>query len=599
MSLTLRTARPPGTQPSAASSREWTLARASADLVTVQSQLGRQFPKTDANLTVAMEPLKSVVLGGIASSLWLLYGSVSLLLLIACTNIAALLLARTTERQHEISIRYSLGASRRAIVGQLLSEVFALALAGSLLGLAVAAGASRLFALLSKDLPRVEEVALNWRIVAYSLGCAFAATIVCGLLPSLRGTRHNLSGSMAQSSRTQVLAHNPWQWILVGVQVSLAVAMLIGSGLLLRSFQQLGRVDPGFDPDHVLTLRVSGSWAETLDMGKLTQRIDRTLDGLRSVPGVAAAATSSTIPGNALSYPQELRIVEGSPDSLKDLTAKVTAETRIVSPGYFATMQIPLLQGEGCRAGQGDDAVVVNRSFADRYFAASPAIGHHLDNALRNDFIKPRQIRGVVGDAREQSLDTQPQPTVYWCFSAPTPDPEYLVRTHGDPTAMADTLRRKIHELEPARSVFKIMPLADHLSDRLAENRLRTLLLTLFAVTAVALVTLGIYGTISYLGRMRRREVGLRIALGALPTQIVRQFLVQGIKVTAAGCLAGVAFAIAMSHLLQGMLFGVTNLDATTYVTVVVAILAIAALASLVPAVRAARVNPTEVLREE
>jgi putative ABC transport system permease protein len=236
-----------------------TLAEAQADLATVQIQLGRQFPKSDGDLTVQLQPLKAAVLGSIQGSLWLVYGAVSLLLLIACTNIAALLMARTTEREHEISIRYSLGARRSAIIGQLLTEVFVLALSGALLGLTIAAGAGRVFARFAKELPRADEIRLNWHIVAYSLGCALAVTLLCGLFPAIRGTSRSLLGSLSHASRTQVSARNSWQWTLVGVQVSLAVALLIASGLLLRSFQALGGVDPGFDPHHVLTLRVSGS----------------------------------------------------------------------------------------------------------------------------------------------------------------------------------------------------------------------------------------------------------------------------------------------------------------------------------------------------
>ena len=233
------------------------LSEARADMATVQSQLGRQFPKADGDLTVSVEPTKAVVVGGIRSSLWVLYGSVSLLLLIACTNIAALLMARTAEREHEISIRYSLGASRVAIICQLLTEVFVLALAGSVLGLLIAAGASHVFAMLSKDLPRVDEIGLNWRIAVYSLVCAVSATLLCGLFPAIRGTRGGPAGSLAQGSRTQVAGRSSWQSILMGVQVSLAVALLIGAGLLLRSFQAIGRVNPGFNPDNVLTLRLT------------------------------------------------------------------------------------------------------------------------------------------------------------------------------------------------------------------------------------------------------------------------------------------------------------------------------------------------------
>jgi len=234
--------------------------------------------------------------------------------------------------------------------------------------------------------------------------------------------------------------------------VSLAVALLIGAGLLLRSFQAIGRVMPGFSPEHVLTLRISGGWNETADRGKLKQRINRTLDGFRSMPGVEAAATSATIPGNSDEYPEELKITEGT----RDPNEKVIADTHFVSPGYFSVLQIPLLEGEACKDGTLVHTVVVNRSFAEKYFAGSPAIGYHLQSASANDFLNSAEIRGVVGDAREEGLEKLPQPTVYWCNSAPMPDPHYLVRTHGDPMAMATTLRVKVHELEPSRSVFNV-----------------------------------------------------------------------------------------------------------------------------------------------
>jgi putative ABC transport system permease protein len=572
-----------------------TLAEAQSDMATVQAQLGRQFPKTDGDLSVSLEPTKAVVVGGIRSSLWVLYGSVSLLLLIACTNIAALLMARTAEREHEISIRYSLGASRAAIICQLLTEVFVLALVGSALGLLIAAGASHVFAMLSKDLPRIDEIGLNWRIAMYSLVCAVTATLVCGLFPAIRGTRGGLAGSLAQGSRTQVAGRSSWQAALMGIQVSLAVALLIGAGLLLRSFQAIGRVNPGFNPQNVLTLRISGGWNETADMGKLRQRVNRTLEGFRNMPGVEAAATSATIPGNSSEYPVELNIVEG----MRDPNEKVVADIHFVSAGYFSVAQIPLLTGEGCEERQSAAAmVVVNRSFADKYFAGRPVVGYHLRSAAANDFMGSAEIRGVVGDAREEGLDKAPQPTAYWCESAPTPDPNYLVRTHGDPMAPATTLRVKVHELEPGRSVSNVMPLEDHLDDRLTENRLRTTLLTLFAVTAISLVCIGLYGTISYMGKVRQREVGLRLALGALPGQITRRFLMQGLRVTLVGCVVGLVLAAGLSRLLAGMLYGISFFDPVTYAGVLALTLLVAAVASFVPALRASRVEPTEVLRE-
>ncbi len=569
-------------------------ARARADLATVQSRLGKQFPKPDADLTVELQPLKDVMVGGVRSSLWLLYGSVSLLLLIACSNIAALLLARTSDRTHELSIRFSLGASRRAVMIQLLTEVFVLALAGSLLGLLVASAATGALHSLSKTLPRAEEISLNWRIVLYSLACALTTTLICGLFPAVRGARRELARDLAHGSRTQASTRNPVQWVLVGVQVMLAVTLLTGAGLLLRSLQELSRVSPGFDPSHVLTFQISGSWGETSDMKGLIRRVDRTLDGLRALPGVEAAATAGTLPGISWLYQVEFTI-----DGREDPNRKILADNRTVSAGYFETMRIPLLAGEGCKQDSTTVDVIVNRSFQERYLNNTPPLGHVVKAAAYNDFATQGTIRGVAGDAREQGLNTPAVPTLYGCFSAPNPFPNYLVRTRGNPLLMAETIRRTIHELEPGRAVYAMMPLQEHLDDSFFENRLRTILLTLFAITAVALACIGLYGTLNYLGRLRQREVGIRLAMGALRGQIVLRFLLQGMRVTLAGCVAGLLLSVAAGHLIADMLYGISSLDGSTYVAVSVLILSVAAIASFLPAWRAARVEPVQILREE
>jgi predicted permease len=593
-----------------------TLTEAQANLASVQAQLGLAYPETDAELGVAIQTLKETTVGGVRGSLWMLFGSVSLLLLIACANIVALLLARAAQRQHEIAVRFSLGASRAAIVGQLLTEAFLLALFGAALGLFVAGGASKVFQSLAGELPRVEEIRLDWRIVVYSLACSIVATLLCGLVPAVRGTRETLSKSLAAASRTQVSGRNPLQWLLVGLQVALAVTLLAGAGLLLRSFQALGRVSPGFDMSRVLAFRISGSYAETVDWKRLTQRIDRTIEELRGVPGVEGAAASTELPGVPSHYPTELKFAEGQ----QDAQHKIVAESRLISPGYFATMRIPLLAGELCREPQmnlkssaSDPTgihhvelsaiqVLVNRSFADTYPAGSTVIGHHLQ-ALGNSFLQPKdvgEVRGIVGDAREEGMNRSPSPTVYWCFGAPGgPDPFYLVRTQAEPMAMAKTLRQKIHEIEPARSVFDITPLEARIDDAFAENRLRTVLLAFFAATAVSLASVGLYGTLSYSVNVRRREVGLRLALGAVRGQIVKQFLLQGLGVSFLGCVAGWVLATVFARVLSGMLYGVSPTDFTTLSIVVVLVLAVAAIASLVPAIRAAHVEPMQVLRDE
>ncbi len=500
-----------------------TVQQARANLAAVQSRLGEQFPKTDAQLATSIEPLKDVTVAGSSQSLWILFGSVSLLLVIACANIAALLLARCSQRRQEIAIRYSLGASRLSVAGQMLAEAFLLAVGGALAGLLLAGGASKVFRSLAANLPRVDEIHLDGRAVLYSLACSVSATLLCGLLPAILGTRRDVSQGLTAASRTQVSARHPLHWTLAGVQVALAVTLLAAAGLLVRSLEALGRVNPGFEVGHILTFHISSSWGETTDMNTLIQRVNRTIDFLGNIPGVEGAASTNALPGAPFVFPVEVKPDEGRAES----EGKMTTEARSVSAGYFATMRIPLLEGEFCPATNDRvPRVVVNPGFATAYYKDSPAIGHSF--AAPGIYLPSSQITGVVEDARETGIDRAPGPVVYWCRSATGPDPIYLVRTHGDPAAMSETIRRRIHEIEPSRSVFELVPLEQHLEEASSQNRLRTILLSSFAVSAVLLASIGLYGVLSYLVNIRRREVGLRLALGALRGRIVAAFLALG-----------------------------------------------------------------------
>jgi putative ABC transport system permease protein len=290
-----------------------------------------------------------------------------------------------------------------------------------------------------------------------------------------------------------------------------------------------------------------------------------------------------------------MKILEGE----QDPNRKVFGNPRFVSTNYFDVMQIPLLAGEPCRDEPNGMAVVVNRSFANTYFGSGSALGHHLSYNASANFPLQGEIRGIAADAREQGINSEPVPTVYWCMSAAVPDPYYLIRTRGEPLAMSETVRRTIRQIEPNRSVFDIVPLTDHLSDSFAEDRLRTTLLSLFGLTAVSLACVGIFGTLSYYVNMRRREVGVRLALGALRYQIAWKFLFEGLRVAAIGCAFGLGMAAASGRLLAGMLYGVSSLDAVTFGAVIVLVLGVAALATFMPATRAAKTDPMQVLREE
>jgi putative ABC transport system permease protein len=572
-----------------------TLDHARANLDAVQAQLGQEFPDTDRDLRVTMVPLKEITVGSVRGSLWLLFGGVSVLLLITCTNVAGLLLARTRRRHHEIAVRLSLGASRLAVAAQLVIESVLLSVVGAALGLPIAAGAVAALQSGTTTLPRIDEIAIDWRIVLYTVISALVVAVACGILPALRAGRDQASGMLTEGGRTQVSSRGAVQWMLVGAQVALSVMLLAGAGLLVRSFQELSRVDAGFDTSRVLTFRISGNFGETANYDRLIARIDGTIEALRGLPGVDAAATAIFLPGVPAQYETPFALAEAGSDP----DQRFVAASRYVSPEYFSTMKIPLLAGNPCqRRARGSQVdVMVNAQFAARYLASrSSVVGLRLIDGGANK--QERIITGVVGDAREAGMDREPPPTVYSCFSTPNPTPYFLVRTRTEPQDLAQTVRLMIKARDPLRSVYDIAPLEDRIGGAFAQNRLRTVLLGLFAVTALALASVGLYGTLSYIVSLRRREIGLRLALGALRGEIVRQFLMQALRVVGGACVLGLLMSLGFTRLLTGMLYGVSPADPVVLALVIGLVLVVSTLAALVPATRAAVVEPMHVLRE-
>jgi putative ABC transport system permease protein len=567
------------------------LEAARTDLATVQAQLARQYPATDGELSVAAQPLKEVVLGGVQNSLWILFGSVTLLLLIASTNIAALLFTRATGREHETAVRFSLGASRGSVAYQMLAEVFVLSLLGSIVGLGLAAASGSVFR--AFNLPRVDEIGLNWRIVAYAFVCSIGVTALCGIVPAVLVTRRGLSSTMSRGSRTQAGGGHRTHALLVGTQVALAVTLLFGAGLLLRSFQEMGRVSPGFDPKNILAFQISMSWAETGNAEASTARARNIIEKLKSIPGVTDAASAISLPGIPSQYQMGFKT-----EGISDVDVKVVAEERWVTPGYFKMMGIPLLAGELC----GDDiknrTLMVNRSFVDRYVPDGSVAGRRIER-IDPTYPNAGQLLGVVGDARETGIDKAPGPTVYWCTGTSQPGTRFMAKTSVDPTSIGATVRQKMREIEPSRSVFDVLPLEERIANAYAENRLRTLLLAFFAVTAISLASVGLYGSLSYMVEVRRRELAVRLAIGAQQTQVARMLLGQGLRVVLSGCAFGLALAAMMSPLLKAMLFGVTAGDLRTIGGVLGLVLATSLVAALIPSIRAARLEPMKTLRNE
>ena len=573
------------------------VAEAQADLRRVQAQLAEEYPDFDSEVGVSLEPLHDMTVGGVRASLWLLFGAVSVLLLIACTNIAALLLARATDRDRGAAVRLSLGASRRSIVFQVLTETGVLVVLGAALGLFGAEAAVRAFRALAPEFPRIAELRLSSDVLIYVTFIVIAVTLACGLAPAFRNSRRDAVRRVASGTRSGIASGHTSQWVLVGVQVAMSVALLSGTGLLVRSLQELSRIELGYEPANVLTFRVTGTFTEPLD--SRYQTVTRIVDELAVLPGAIGVATSSPVPG-VRNDGSGFQYGASTWDSIEGgANGPIIAERRDVSPSYFETMQIPWLAGEQCTGSESEGReMVVNQAFVRRYMASRPAVGATIRSG--DSGTMPLRIRGVVGDAREFGARHAPVPIAYRCFTMfAYPPLAFLVRTAGDPLAQVEAIRAKLAEIEPGRSIYDVMPLTERIGNEYASDRLRTILSTAFAAAALLLVSLGVYGTLSYIVSLRRREVGLRMALGALQGSIVSLYLGKAMRIVVTACIAGLILAFLVSRAVSGVLFGVAPTDPLSLAGAVVLVLGLAAVAALLPAARAASVEPMVVLREE
>jgi putative ABC transport system permease protein len=573
-----------------------TLQSARADLSTVQARLAAQFPTTDGNWSPIVEPLKEEMVGGVRRSLWILFGAVSFVLLITCANVACLLLARAHSREREIAVRFSLGARREQVIRELLREALCLAIPGCLLGLAASVAGTSIFRRAAAVLPRAGEIHLDWRIVVFTLALSLVTAVLFGLLPAVRSTRDEISGVWAQSTRTQVGGRHRIQRLLVSAQVALAIVLLVGSGLLIRSLARLGQVSLGFDPEHVLAFRISGSFAETNDRPRLAQRLNRTLENVQSIPGVRAAALSLGLPGGGPLLASQFHIVGQDTEAEGN---QVFADEDSVTPGFFNLFGIPILSGSTCRVSldpKAQPTALVSRSFADTYFPGQSPIGHYV---REGEYPMQLRIVGVVGDIRKHGYARDPQPTVYWCGIPSSPFPVFLVRSEGDPLQLSESVRRRIHATDPNRAVYDVQRLSDYVSSTLTERRFQMILLTSFAATALLLAAVGLYGVTSFLVSLRTREIGLRAALGATPARIFAQILREGALMTAAGIVFGLAAALILSRSIASLLFGVAPTDPIIYLAVPLLLACVSAVALWFPARRATSIDPMEALRQE
>src|SRR5215831_3684406 len=572
-----------------------TLERARTDLETVQRRLERQYPKTDAGWSVHVQPLGEELTGAVSAALWLLFGSVGLLLVIACANVGSLILAQLSERAIEIASRLAIGAGRSAIVRQFVAEGLAYAFAGGLLGLGLALAGIGVLRVRLSGVPRATELAMNSELMAFVLAVSTLAAVLFSLAPVLQTLRRtpDLASSAIRGGRGVAGGSQRFQRFLVAAQLALATVLLVGAGLFFQSLMRLQETPLGFRADGVLTLHIGASFGELPPV--TIARHQRTLDVISGLPGVMSVAMSSGLPGVNATWPREFQIAGAR---TLDGTLQF-AGWRIVTAEYFRTLGISIVAGQTCRMttdpNQAYEALV-NRSFVDRYLAGRDPIGRILSGGPIGDSM-PR-IVGVVANVKEDGANREAAPIIYACgYLRFWPDSDVLVRTAGDPADMTNALRRTIRAFEPARPVYAIRPLSDVMASTLAQDRFRTALLSLFSVMALTLAAVGLYGVMAYMVTQRTKEIGVRVALGARHGQILSMVLLSGGKLAIAGAIAGIGLAALATRVVGTLLYGIGSFDIPTYLATMIALSAIAFLACLIPARHATAIDPVQALR--
>lgn len=579
-----------------------TIQQAQADLARVQQQLGEQYPQSDKNWSAVALDLKEQRVGDYRRTLLLVFGAVALLLLIAVANISGLTLAQLHQREREMAIRSSVGASRGQVIGTVMREVLLVAAAGAVCGAAVSALLISLMSKIFADLPRMTELAFDWRAVSFAAVCSLAATVVFGAIPAIQSTRGDLAPLLAESSRSVSGGRRRLQRGLVVAQLAFTVLLLASAGLLLRSYYNLSHVDSGFDAGDAITFHVGAAWDENRPrIGRMQVNI---LSELERFPGVESAGMTNFLPATGATLNYQI-VIEGLAQTEDNGT--YTVGERTVTAGYLQALKIPLVAGSRCPPVEPVDSsrsapgrAMVNRRFIELYGKGQNVIGRHLRFAKNPATTPPDEIVGVVGDVREDGLAAPAAPYVYSCQAAGGwPDPEYVVRTKGDSRALMQQVRQLVHRIEPNRAVFGMKPLDSVVDEALEQPRLNTRFVAGFATAAMLLASVGLYSLISLIVTARTREIGVRIALGANRVQIMRLIFAGAARLLAAGIGAGLALTFGAERLIKSVLFGVSPLDSLTIAAAISVLALVSLLAAFLPARRAASIDPLEAMRIE
>ena len=576
--------------------------QAAADMKTIAARRSADDPEHNLNFSAEVLPLREQFYGNVRRPLWLLLGAVGFVLLIACANVASLLLSLATSREKEIALRAALGARRSRIVRQLLTESLLLAGLGSVLGLGFAwLGIKGLILISPRDLVSLQSVGLNVSVMLWTLLIALITGVLFGLTPALHITRLNLNDSLKEGGKGEggQTSNKRIRNVFVVSEIALAVVLLAGAGLLVKSFINLQQIDRGFDTDNVLTMvvRLPDSYSQDPQVvGFFRQALEHT----RALPGVRTAGIVNFLPfygglGSATGF-----TVLGRPTPPPG--QEPSTNVRVADDGYFQALGIPVLRGRNFSQAEIMEpkrVVLINEVFARNYFPGEDPIGKRVDVQMF-DKPTPTEIIGVVGNVRYESLIEDYDPYVYFAH----PDLTYsfmtlVIRTEGDPAALAPAVQREIRSLDPNQPVSDVRTMNQVMSQTLSRARFNTLLLALFAGLATLLSAVGIFGVMNYSVALRTREIGLRLAIGAQPRQVLLLILKQGFVLTAVGMILGLAAAFVLTRLLSGLLFGVTAVDVGTFTTISVLLLLVSIAACYVPARRAMKIDPLQALRYE
>ncbi|MGB9457848.1 MAG: ABC transporter permease [Bryobacteraceae bacterium] len=576
-----------------------TIERAQADLASVQHALGEQYPATDKGWSVMMKSLQQARLGDSAKPLFLLFGAVALLLLITVTNVASLSLAQLHSRQRELAIRVSIGATRGQVVASVMREIALLAVAGALAGWAIAYVSLPLLARLFADLPRIGELRMDWRATLFAIAATVVAAVLFGFLPAVRATGVAIDGTLLRAGRS-IAGRRQWmQRALVAAQIAVTMVLLAGAGLLARSFYNLTHVDLGFDPSHTLLFHVGAAWDE--DRARIGRMQQDLIGALERIPGVQAAGVTNFLPAEGATLRYQV-LLEGASTTENQGTMPIGERT--VSPGYLQALRAPLVAGNWCPALALPDRNtpqkdMVNRRFVEVYAHGQNVVGRHLRWA---DYANqpPEEIVGVIGDIKEDAVNAPAYPYVYSCaVGGAWPDPDYVVRTAGDPLTFVSAIRDVVHNAAPNRAIFGLGTIDDALAADLDRPRSNARLLGLFAISAMILAAVGLYGLMTQLVNARRREIGIRMAMGADPARLVGSVLGGAGKLVAVGIMAGCVLILAAQPAVRSLVFGIGPLDGLSIAAAAALLAAVSALAAFVPARRAAAIDPIETLRAE